>query len=24
LIDVVDCKSVWRFAFAVEKEKATE
>ena len=24
LIDVVDCKSVWRFAFAVEKVKATE
>lgn len=24
LIDEVDCKSVWRFAFAVEKVKATE
>ena len=24
LIDCVDCKSVWRFAFSVEKVKATE
>ena len=24
LIDCVDCKSVWRFAFKVEKVKATE
>ena len=24
LIDVVDCKSVWRFSFKVEKVKATE
>ena len=24
LIDSIDCKSIWRFAFAVEKVKATE
>jgi hypothetical protein len=24
LIDKLDCKSVWRFAFSVEKVKATE